>query len=91
MGGATLQRGLGYSTSYKAFKMANRFVHSVGNTGYGSFGRSTGKDFNVTLNFISQQFQHFIVSYLVQCLADPFSRVDDAVNQIRMNSKCLGP
>ena len=60
MGGATLQRGLGYSSSYIAFKMANRFVDSIGSTGYGSFGRSTGKDFNITLNFVSQQlFQYF--------------------------------
>ena len=40
MGGATLQRGWVIDI---AFKMANRFVDSIGSTGYGSFGRSTGK------------------------------------------------
>lgn len=61
MGGATLQRGwVVVLHRYLASKMANRFVDSIGSTGYGSFGRSTGKDFNITLNFVSQQlFQHF--------------------------------
>ena len=39
--GYTAKR-LGYR--YLAFKMANRFVDSIGGTGYGSFGRSTGKN-----------------------------------------------
>ena len=51
MGRAIGVNGRGYTAKrlgygYLVFKMANRFVDSIGSTGYGSFGRSTGKNFN---------------------------------------------